>query len=123
MLEAFEGSQVGDEIFFVARREQGRQQDDVRHAHRERGNCGIAGIDDGEFRVQVARDELAKNRCLPMVWFDRENERHDPLSPHHEQEQDDADRRKHHHRRILDALVAHRRCERVTKLRRAVGKR
>ena len=76
VVDVVERAQMGDQLVFVARRQQRGQQDDVRHACRQRRHRGVAGVDHRHFDPGVLLENGAKQRPLAGVGFERKDERH-----------------------------------------------
>jgi hypothetical protein len=73
---AWQAAQVRHELFFVARGEQRRQEDDVGRPPAERGNGGVARINQDQFRADLFLDHGSEQGCLPEVGFNCEYEGH-----------------------------------------------
>ena len=69
VLGPLDETQVLQQVLFIARREQRRQQNDVGHPRRDRGDRGVAGVDDLELRIDFVANEVAEQRRLLVIWI------------------------------------------------------
>ena len=98
-----ERAQIGDELLFVARRQERREQDDVRDPGRQRRDGRVPRIDEDEIRADQFANDALEDGGLAVVRLDREHERQG-LRPYHEEKEHGADRRENHDHAIVDAL-------------------
>ena len=76
VLGGAEPPQVRDQLVFVARRHQRRQQDHIRYLLIDRRNRGIARLDEDQLGLDQLADDALEDAALADVGFDCENERH-----------------------------------------------
>jgi hypothetical protein len=67
MVGAVERTQVRDQFFLIARREERGDQNDVRDGRVDRRNGGVARIDEHQIRVDLVLDDALEDRPLPDV--------------------------------------------------------
>ena len=75
VLRARQRAQVGDELLFVARRQQRGQEDDVRDPGVQRRNRGVAGIDDDEIGAYLLANDPLEDGRLAVIRLDCEDQR------------------------------------------------
>ena len=63
----FDQAQVLQQVFFITRRQQRRQEQDVRHPRRDGGDGGVARIHDVKLGMYLFSNEVAEKRCLLVV--------------------------------------------------------
>ena len=76
MFGGAEPPQVRDQLVFVARRHQRRQQDHIGYLLIDRRNRGIARLDEDQLGLDQLADDALEDAALADVGFDCENERH-----------------------------------------------
>jgi hypothetical protein len=77
VLGAFERPQVRDELFFLPRREERRDEDQVRRLLLNRGERAVLRIDDRQLRAgHAVLDHVRERRRLAGIRFDGEDVRH-----------------------------------------------
>ncbi len=76
MLGALERSEVGEQLFFVARRDQQRDEDQIRDAFGDRRHGGIPRVDEHELRAHLFADHPLEHSRLAVVGLDGEYESH-----------------------------------------------
>ncbi len=74
VIRARQGPEVRHHLVFIAGREQGGQEDDVRHARAERRDRGVPRVDDHEVGLDALPDDPREERGLLLVGFDREDQ-------------------------------------------------
>ena len=101
-------AQVGDELLFVARRQERREQDDVWNPGRQRRDGGVTRVDEDQVRVDLLANDALENGGLTVVRLDCEDERQG-LRPYHEEKEHGTDHREDQERAVLETLSFERR--------------
>ncbi len=76
VLGAVQRSQVRDQLLFIPRRHQRREQDHIRHSLRNRRDRGITRIDDLDLAADILLHKVAQQGGLAGIGFEREYQRH-----------------------------------------------
>ena len=74
VLRAGERAQMRHHLVLVARRQQGGQQDDVRHTRAQGSNRCVARVDDDQFGAHALVDDPREHGGLTLVWHDGQDE-------------------------------------------------
>ena len=104
VLGAGQRAKVGDELLFVARRQQRGDENDIRQWASIAADCRLARFDQDQIRANLFADDALEDSRLFQIRLDRENQRH--LRFHHEEHEDGPDGGEDQQRRVFDALVA-----------------
>jgi hypothetical protein len=76
VFDAFQTAEMSDQLLFVSRRHQRREQDHIRYSLRDRGDGGIARIDDLDFTLDLLLHQVAQQRGLARIGCEREYQWH-----------------------------------------------